>query len=527
MVKICLFGASGMLGSYVYLVLKGNYQIYCPNRKTYDITSNNKNELEKILTKELNSEDIVINCSGIIPQKYEYDVNMYVNGNTVFPKHLSEISDKFNYKLIHITTDCVYTGNKGNYQTNDKHDSEDIYGKSKSLGEEINACIIRTSIIGEESNTKKSLLEWIISNKGQTINGYTNHIWNGVTCLTLAKTIKNIIDKNLFWIGIKHLFSSETVTKYTLCKYIDSIYHLGCLIVSHEDNISKNMSLSGQDGKDSIIINKSLTEQVYEQMIYLKMCLPNISSDLSTYPFPHLIIDNFLSINIATEIRKEILNINEEEWDRYENPFKKKYTLRNKYNFPILLDKLFDDFQSPKFVQQLSNLFGHKLLLDPTRNFWGVHKYKTGDKLDIHVDAGLHPSTKQKKILTFGLYLSNNWSEDYGGELELWKGENSSGENPHISELCLKVSPIFNRMIIFLCDDFSWHGNPEPIICPEEATRVFVTISYLCDENPYKNMRSKAYFVGRPGDPIDLNKDKLRLLRADPEKYKDVYRMGK
>ena len=122
---------------------------------------------------------------------------------------------------------------------------------------------------------------------------------------------------------------------------------------------------------------------------------------LENHPFPHIMKDNFLKSEIALKLQNEILNIQQSEWDRYNNPFEQKYTLRDKYNFPPELTKLFDKLTSDEFVTELSNLVGYKLKLDTTRNFWGVHTYGPGDKLDIHVDAGLHPSLGLKKQIIY------------------------------------------------------------------------------------------------------------------------------
>lgn len=244
----------------------------------------------------------------------------------------------------------------------------------------------------------------------------------------------------------------------------------------------------------------------------------------SEQPYPYMMYDNFLEGEFAKKLQTEIMNISDTEWDRYENPFEQKYTLRDKFNFPPYLQSLFDEFQKPEFVEKLSVLSGHKLLNDPTRNFWGVHKYKNGDKLDIHVDAGLHPTTKQKKQITFGLYLSVNWKEEYGCHLEVWRGDNASENTAKIHEKIASIAPMFNRMIMFTCNDYAWHGNPISANCPEDARRIFVTLSYLSENYEDKNKRVKAFFVSRPEDPIDDEKDRLRFLRADPEKYKDVYR---
>jgi hypothetical protein len=245
---------------------------------------------------------------------------------------------------------------------------------------------------------------------------------------------------------------------------------------------------------------------------------------LQKNPFPYGKQDHFLDDSFATELQKEILDINQEEWDRYNNPFEQKYTLRDKYNFPMNLKKLFDELTNEKFVSILSELVGFQLKLDTTRNFWGVHTYGPGDKLDIHVDAGLHPTLKLKKQVTIGIYLSYEWKEEYGCHFEVWKGENSSNNDAKILEKVDSIEPLFNRFILFICNDYSWHGNPESANCPSNSKRIFITLSYLSENFEDKNKRMKAFFVPRPNDIQDEEKNKLRFLRADAEKYKEVYK---
>lgn len=258
--NIILFGSNGMLGRYVYNILKNDYNVICIKRNDFDIENDKWSKLEYILFNNLKENDIIINCAGIIPQKYDNDnYKAYIRVNTLFPHKLNEISKKNNYKFIHITTDCVFDGSKGNYSVNDVHSSKDIYGISKSQGEPEEATIIRTSIIGEELYGKKSLIEWVKSNKDGKIKGYNNHYWNGVTCLELANYIKNIIDNNGFWNGIKHICSPNIVTKYDLCCCINEIYKLNINIEKHEDSISKNMTLKGE-----YISNNTILSQIDE-----------------------------------------------------------------------------------------------------------------------------------------------------------------------------------------------------------------------------------------------------------------------
>jgi hypothetical protein len=246
---------------------------------------------------------------------------------------------------------------------------------------------------------------------------------------------------------------------------------------------------------------------------------------LLRFPYPYGAQDNFLNEEFAKNLQQEILDIKKEDWDRYDNPFEQKYTLRDKYNFPPFLVKLFDELSSENFLNQLSEVVGHKLIFDSTRNFWGVHIYEPGDKLDIHVDAGYHPTLKLKKQTTLGIYLSYEWKEEYGCALEIWRGDNCANDAAKIHEKIDSIAPIFNRLILFNCNDYAWHGNPEPSRGSPESRRIFVTISYLSDNFSDDNKKVKAFFVPRPNDPEDQEKDRLRFLRADPEKYKEIYRM--
>jgi dTDP-4-dehydrorhamnose reductase len=149
--KILLFGSSGMLGRYIYSYFKknNNYLIKCIH---YKILDNNFELLEKILIENnIDEKTCIINCIGLIPQRKDIlsnDSNYYLI-NTLFPNILWFICKKYNAKMIQPTTDCVYSGKKGNYLETDKHDEINSYGTSKSLGEP-NCTIIRSSIIGRE-----------------------------------------------------------------------------------------------------------------------------------------------------------------------------------------------------------------------------------------------------------------------------------------------------------------------------------------------------------------------------------------
>ena len=259
--SIILFGSTGMLGNYVFNILKTDFKVICINRNDFDIEISDWKLLDNILKQYITTNTVIITCAGIIPQKHNYeDCRKYIRVNTVFPHKVSEFSLKHNCKFIHITTDCVFDGTIGNYNTDNKHTANNLYGITKSEGEPSNATVIRTSIIGEELNGKKSLLEWVRSKKNTEINGFTNHLWNGVTCLALAKIIKQIVIERSYWQGVKHIFSPNTVSKYELCRIINNVYDLGIEIKSFNDSTYKNMTLSGEKLFEIDNIEKQIEE---------------------------------------------------------------------------------------------------------------------------------------------------------------------------------------------------------------------------------------------------------------------------
>jgi Rps23 Pro-64 3,4-dihydroxylase Tpa1-like proline 4-hydroxylase len=243
-------------------------------------------------------------------------------------------------------------------------------------------------------------------------------------------------------------------------------------------------------------------------------------------PYPYHVMDNVLNEEIAIDIQNDILSLPIEEFDRYENPFEQKYTLRDKNKYPQKLQALMNYLTNDEFVNRLSQFVGCSLQNDSTKNFYGVHIYKPGDKLDIHVDAGLHPTLGLKKYITLGIYLSKNWKTDFGCELEIWDGDPAHHEQPKLYKCMKAISPVFNRMILFTNTDNSWHGNPNPVLNQDpNARRIFVTLSYLREnDDQFHNKKMKAYFIARPYDKPDPEKDILRELRANINTYKNVYR---
>lgn len=246
-------------------------------------------------------------------------------------------------------------------------------------------------------------------------------------------------------------------------------------------------------------------------------------------PFPHVVADGFLPQDLADQAFSEIVGLERTLFDRYNNPFEQKWTLRDKFALPNYTKSVFDILESDNFVKHFSMSLGIQLYSDPTRHYHGVHLFEQNDTLDVHVDAGIHPMIQKRKLVTIGLYLSDpsyNPAQHHG-QLELWHGDDiSTSERPRVYSCAKKIDPLHNRAVFFLCSNKAWHGVPSKYM---GNVRIFMTVSLLCDDlcptiTPLcSNVRTRAYFARRVDEPDSLEKDELRELRAS-SKAADVYR---
>lgn len=228
--KIKIFGAKGMLGRYVKQCLKEQrHYVHGLARKDLDVGKANEESLRVLLK----NQDLVINCAGVIkPRMDVVGIPEAIRVNSVFPHLLAKVCEELGIECIHITTDCVFSGKDGFYKESDPHDAKDMYGRSKSLGEPENCTVIRTSILGEEVGQQRSLLEWVKSQAGKNCKGFKNHIWNGVTCLELAKFIGRVINDCSYWKGVRHVYSPHCIDKWSLLTLISEIYDLNITVAS-------------------------------------------------------------------------------------------------------------------------------------------------------------------------------------------------------------------------------------------------------------------------------------------------------
>lgn len=247
-----------MIGNclFKYLSLKKEYNVYGFVRNKITLNEENSlinkanilevkilrnNNFKKII-QDLNPQ-VIINCIGIVKQNpLINNITLTIELNSLFPHNLNNICREINCRLIQLSSDCVFSGRKGNYQEKDYADANDIYGRSKFFGEinDINCLTIRTSFIGHELKNKWGLLSWFIS-QDKKVNGFKNAIYSGLTTLEIAKIIYDFVLPNKNLNGLYHI-ASKPIDKFSLLEIINEIY---------EKNIKINKDYS-------LIIDKSL-----------------------------------------------------------------------------------------------------------------------------------------------------------------------------------------------------------------------------------------------------------------------------
>lgn len=199
----------------------------------------------------LSRPEAVINCVGIIKHlPLAKDPIASLTINSLLPHRLSQLCELTGARLIHVSTDCVFSGRKGNYTEQDVSDAEDLYGRTKYLGElhQPHCVTLRTSIVGRELYTNSGLLEWFLGQEGKVISGYRQAIYSGVTTLELSKIIENVLCKWQDLSGLWHV-SGEFINKYQLLKMAQKAFSWNGSIIP-EDSIICDRSLDSTRFQD-------------------------------------------------------------------------------------------------------------------------------------------------------------------------------------------------------------------------------------------------------------------------------------
>jgi dTDP-4-dehydrorhamnose reductase len=265
--KVLVLGSAGLIGHQVYNFLKDsdNYDLHnisCRNKIRDDTILLNARD-EQIFIDKITSirPHYIVNCIGILINGSNADPENAIFLNSYMPHRLRRLADKINAKLIHISTDCVFSGDKKNpYVETDEKDGRGVYAKTKGLGEVISDkhLTLRTSVVGPElKNDGEELFHWFMNQSGE-VPGYTKSIWSGVTTIELAKAVKWSIDQHIT--GLYHITNNSSISKYELLRLF-------------QKHIKKDIDITSVDGKN---VNKSFIDTrllikykipSYEQMV--------------------------------------------------------------------------------------------------------------------------------------------------------------------------------------------------------------------------------------------------------------------
>ena len=280
-IKILVLGSTGMLGYMVSEVLSrekvftvcGTHILNRTDLFYFDVEEG----LEKLglIYRENGGYDYVINCIGITADKINLSLSSSlikaIKLNSLFPHQLAEFALQKNIRVIHISTDGVFSGGAQSYDEDDPHDCTDAYGKTKSLGEVTSEKFlnIRCSVLGPSPFEKRGLFEWFRSRpEGSVVSGYTNHVWNGVTTFQFVELCREIIKNDQFDClrkesSVFHFAPNHPVSKYELLIILRDVLDKNITInpVEHSSGavkrilVTKYRGLKGIYGQDSSIEN--------------------------------------------------------------------------------------------------------------------------------------------------------------------------------------------------------------------------------------------------------------------------------
>jgi len=241
-IKVVVLGANGMAGSMISAFLKDKGLV------VYSLDKRASDEVEYMDVLDFpsfdsfckkTSPDYVVNCIGILNEAAEKNKELAIELNSLLPHKLVRLGNKMNFKVIHLSTDCVFSGQKNDfYLDNDPKDGNTFYDVSKSMGE-LNDnfnLTFRNSIIGPDKNVNGiGLFNWIMSKRNQEVNGYTKAIWGGITTLVLAKAIHKAITDNL--VGLYQLSNDTSISKFELVYETSKIFDLNIKINKSDEVI--------------------------------------------------------------------------------------------------------------------------------------------------------------------------------------------------------------------------------------------------------------------------------------------------
>ena len=258
--RILILGAGGMLGHRLTITFREHFDTWAtlrsgveryaavgafdPERTLSAVDVFNFDTVVDAIAKV--RPQVVINCVGIVKQlAASQDPVVSLTVNSLLPHRLHRLCEAAGARLIHFSTDCVFSGDKGMYTEDDPSDARDLYGRTKFLGETARpgALTLRTSIIGREIETQRGLVEWFLSRRGYRVTGYRRAIYSGFTTHALARILRMVLIEHPDLSGTLHV-ASEPISKHDLLVLIRDAYHADIEILP-DDATRIDRSLDG------------------------------------------------------------------------------------------------------------------------------------------------------------------------------------------------------------------------------------------------------------------------------------------
>jgi hypothetical protein len=235
------------------------------------------------------------------------------------------------------------------------------------------------------------------------------------------------------------------------------------------------------------------------------------SSYQQALPFPHIVIDNFFDPQLLDLVLQEFPKPGQIAWQRFDNEREIKLASASETNFGPVTRLLLYHLNGMTFLEFLSKVTGiDNLLPDPGFEGGGLHQIMRGGKLGVHADFNKHGKYNLDRRLNLLLYLNKDWRDEYGGQLELW--------NRDMSRCEAKVLPLFNRVMIFSTTDFTYHGHPDPLQCPEGMTRKSLALYYFSNGRPPEEISGEHSTLFRARATTDFRptfSQRMRRLGRD------------
>lgn len=278
-IRVLVVGGSGMLGHRAWLEIRKRFDTWATVRRREglpvifsdphvisNVDATRIDALERVV--ESVRPTVVLNCVGVVKQlSSAKDPVIAIATNALLPHQLAGVCRSAGARFIHVSTDCVFSGRKGMYTEDDRPDADDLYGRTKLLGEVTTpgALTIRTSMIGRELRGTSGFLEWLLSHRHGRVDGYRRAIFSGLTTQALASLIADVIERHSTLTGLYHV-AADPINKYDLVTRLNEKYSAG-ITVDVSDKVQIDRSLDSSRFREVTQIHSPTWNEMIEALV--------------------------------------------------------------------------------------------------------------------------------------------------------------------------------------------------------------------------------------------------------------------